>query len=222
MKNLAQAQKNDNISHFICRLAYCRNEELRKWYANQETRLFFHRLASFEPKLVLQVLREKCNMNYTQLHHTEEIWKKFQQQISFRFKGKPDAEEFIKVPFKDAISLVSNRQVFLHGGIAFVHIQDLNQIARSQFRAKLMSELNRAYKYLPTTMKDPRLSQMLINLSNHNAIDFNLTEVSAPKDSEKIRLADLDYYARQSFPPCMKTLFTALKSQHHLKHFGRL
>lgn len=63
---------------------------------------------------------------------------------------------------------------------------------------------------------------MLINLSNHNAIDFNLTEVAAPKDSDKIRLSDLDYYARQSFPPCMKTLYTALKNQHHLKHFGRL
>jgi DNA primase large subunit len=52
-------------------------------------------------------------------------------QISFRFKGKPLAEEFIKVPFKDAISLVSNRQVFLHHGIAFVHIDDLKSIARS-------------------------------------------------------------------------------------------
>ena len=25
-------RQNDNISHFICRLAYCRNEELRKWF----------------------------------------------------------------------------------------------------------------------------------------------------------------------------------------------
>jgi len=25
-------RKNDLISHFICRLAYCRNEELRKWF----------------------------------------------------------------------------------------------------------------------------------------------------------------------------------------------
>ena len=25
-------RQNDNVSHFICRLAYCRNEELRKWF----------------------------------------------------------------------------------------------------------------------------------------------------------------------------------------------
>ena len=103
-----------------------------------------------------------------------------------------------------------------------MHISDLNTIARSQFRAKLMAELTKAYKFLPTILKDQRLSQLLINLSNHNAIDFNLSEVQAPKDKDKINLKDLDYYSRQSFPPCMKALFTALKNQHHLKHFGRL
>jgi DNA primase large subunit len=35
---------NDSISHFICRLAYCRNDELRKWFLTQETRLFNLRL----------------------------------------------------------------------------------------------------------------------------------------------------------------------------------
>lgn len=30
---LNQAEKNDNISHFICRLAYCRTDDLRKWFA---------------------------------------------------------------------------------------------------------------------------------------------------------------------------------------------
>ena len=63
---------------------------------------------------------------------------------------------------------------------------------------------------------------MLMNLSNHNAIDFNLFEPKAPAGDEKVRLSDLDYYSRRHMPPCMKTLYTALKNQHHLKHYGRL
>lgn len=41
----AEFKENDIISHFICRLAYCRNEELRKWFLTQETRLFNIRLS---------------------------------------------------------------------------------------------------------------------------------------------------------------------------------
>jgi DNA primase large subunit len=32
IEDRAEFKENDNISHFICRLAYCRNEELRKWF----------------------------------------------------------------------------------------------------------------------------------------------------------------------------------------------
>lgn len=233
--------KNDNISHFICRLAYCRNEELRKWFVQQESRLFYYRTEACGPQQILELLKDKCDMNYEQLHVDHDDWKRFRDQISFNmasllrkqrdvnrkaqgeaFEKDNFANEFIKVPFKDALSLVASRQVFLHRGFAFVHVSDLNVIARTQFKNKLFSELNRAYKFLPTILQDQRLSQLLINLGNHNSIDFNLTEVQAPKDSEKIRLADLDYYQRKSFPPCMKVLFTALRNQSHLKHFGRL
>jgi hypothetical protein len=74
-------------------------------------------------------------MNYEQLSEQDEVWKRFAEQITFgfdRFKGKrPAAKEYIKVPFKDALSLVQNRQVFLYRGTAFVHINDLNSIARA-------------------------------------------------------------------------------------------
>ena len=66
------------------------------------------------------------------------------------------------------------------------------------------------------------IKNIILKLGNHNEIDFNISEVTAPKDTDKIRLADLDYHQRNSFPPCMKTLYTSLRNQSHLKHFGRL
>jgi hypothetical protein len=47
---------------------------------------------------------------------------------------------------------------------------------------------------------------MLMALSNHNAIDFNIYEPKTLTDSDRINLSDLDYHARLSFPPCMKAL----------------
>ena len=40
LERMKTVVENDNISHFVCRLAYCRTEELRKWYLVQESRLF--------------------------------------------------------------------------------------------------------------------------------------------------------------------------------------
>lgn len=75
---------------------------------------------------------------------------------------------------------------------------------------------------MPQIMKDERLSMMMINLSNHSAIDFNLYEAKPLSGADKISLADLDFYSRKAFPPCMKSLITVFRNKHHLKHYGRL
>ena len=36
----AESQMKDNSSHFILRLAYCRSEELRRWFLQLESELF--------------------------------------------------------------------------------------------------------------------------------------------------------------------------------------
>ena len=98
--------------------------------------------------------------------------------------------------------MVAKRNVFVRKGIAYVPLRDLTTIAQSHFRARLASELFKASKFLPLIMKDQRIYGMLMGLSNHNAIDFNLFEPKAPSGEDKIRLTDLDYYSRRHMPPC--------------------
>ena len=152
-------RQNDNISHFICRLAYCRNEELRKWLLQQETRLFQMRLGATEAKDIKELLASNLGIHYQSVVETDDVWIKHKEDITFNQVGidaqKPD--NYIKVPFKEALTLVGRRQVFLHKGIAYVPIRELQSIAAAHFRARLSSELMRAYKYLPSVLKDARL-----------------------------------------------------------------
>lgn len=219
----AEFKNNDNISHFICRLAYCRNEELRKWFLTQESRLFQVRMSEVDPKVIQGLLESKCGISYQACSENDQDWIKFSQNITYRMKTNEDKKPscFVKVPFKEAISLVGRRQVFLFNGFAYVPIKELTGILSAHFRARVSAELAKAFKFMGEFFKDERISSLLMNLSNHNMIDFNLEEVKAPSD-EKIRLSDLDYYSRKHFPPCMKALMVNLRNKHHLKHFGRL
>lgn len=232
--------RNDHVSHFVCRLAYCRNDELRKWFVTQETRLFYYRLEFYEQDDVLAFLQGKCSLTFEVLDRQHADWRAMLGKIGFnlesflrrnkdrRLQGGRKlildwyANEYIKIPFKHALSLISKRNVFVCKGYAYVHLSELTTIARSAFRTKLNAELLRCFRHLSQIMQDPRLHKLLIDLSQHSQIEFNLMEISAPADGSKINLQDLYFYQRRSFPPCMKALFAALVNQSHLKHYGRL
>jgi DNA primase large subunit len=69
--------KNDITSHFICRLAYCRNEELRKWFLQQETRFFQMRLRMLNDDEVKNLLQKKLGTDYKALEEKDEVWEKY-------------------------------------------------------------------------------------------------------------------------------------------------
>jgi len=48
--------------------------------------------------------------------------------------------------------------------------------------------------------------------------DYNSNKL----DSTMINLQNLDQYAQASFPPCMKRLYGKVRTESHIKHWGRL
>lgn len=82
-------RQNDNISHFICRLAYCRNEDLRKWFLAQESRLFQIRLQAVSASEVLAMLNEHLGIAYEALKLEDPEWQdeETRKSICFKFDG---------------------------------------------------------------------------------------------------------------------------------------
>ena len=143
---------------------------------------------------MIELLGKSLGMNYASVKETDPEWQDqdTRECITFnqseRDKERPKPGNYLKVPFKEALSLVARRQVFISKGIAYVPVKELTSIASAHFRARLASELVKAYRFLPSIIKDQRLQQMLMGLSNHNAIDFNIFEPKAPSGDDKIRL----------------------------------
>lgn len=118
----------DLVSHFILRLAYCRSEDLRRWFLNQECALFKYRLNKLDEDQRATFMHEN-GVNFAVVS-TEE-------KLSLRDKlvnlcGITDEEflrcHYYKIPFQQALTLISTRQVYLRAGLAYVPVKRLVSI----------------------------------------------------------------------------------------------
>jgi DNA primase large subunit len=92
------------------------------------------------------MLEERVNIVYEQV--SVEEWDKMQALITFNAKTPDDhkRENYVKVPFKEAISLVGRRAAFLFKGMVYVPLKELYSIASAHFRNMLSYELIKAAK----------------------------------------------------------------------------
>ena len=110
----------------------------------------------------------------------------------------------------------------MHKGMLYVNKQEhLSVLITEDFKRRLGKLLDYSHKYLPTICKDARMKDLLWNVSNKDLIDFEYNPQDNPHRG-KIILQNIDFYATSHFPPCMLQLHRMLRTNHHLKHFGRL
>lgn len=216
-------RRKDHISHYILRLAYCKSEDLRRWFLTQELELFRFRFlaATNANKDNVNTFLKDNGLKYNPI--SMEIKEAHKLQLAASSNGKKVAEilnmEFFKVTFEEAIDLVKTRRVYLKKGFAFVPGHDLISLVLGEFRKRLSIALTLTSKALPSLEEDDRILPMLENLSKqYLGRDYS----NVRSDHGVVTLEQIPSLTEESFPLCMRQTQGALAKDHHLKHGGRM
>lgn len=209
-----QARRKDHIAHFILRLAYCRTEELRRWFIARELELFKLRFLAMRGEAVEEFFKLN-NLNYTHITSEEKnsIINSLRESTA---QAHVDNLKFYKVKFYEVLDLVKNRKVYLNAGYAYIPHTDFISVLSAQYRKHLKQSLAIASHHLGEIEQDERIVYLLKGL--HQSYTGN--DYIDPKTV--ISIESLDSLSVKSFPLCMRQLHEYLRSTHHLKHGGRL
>jgi DNA primase large subunit len=211
----------DKASHFILRLAYCKKEELRRWFCQQELALFKIRFES-EGNQGIAAFMHGSGLEYSSLTDEEKAGRVGEdlRKVHLSANGLSDkfTLKYFRVSFENALAMVRSRRVLVRSGYAYVPRDKLVDLVGGQFRTRLSKSMTVANARLAVVLRDARIAPLLRNLSRQNLnADFKKKD-----DSAGISPKDLDMLSKRSMPLCMSHLHSTLTTAHHLKHHGRM
>jgi len=217
--NIDDEREKDVISHFILKLAYSRTEDLRRWFVNQEVALFRHRYEQ-ESTEDIEIFLKEGNFNLVPISKEE---KDLLSRDLAQAGNLPSKElqnlDFYKVPFEQALDLLTNRKVYMKKGFAYVSSADLLSLLAAQFRVNLNRSLALTARALPKMEEDERLLPILENMAKQHAL--NSEYENSTKKTGDVSAEDVSKLT-QHMPLCMKHLHAKLNEDHHLRHGGRM
>ena len=215
-----QLRKRDHISHFILRLAYCKSEELRRWFIARELDLFKVRFQSLNTEGIKCFL-ETNNLKYDSISGDEKSnLRECLYESSFLLTSfNLESYDFYRVPFTEVQDLVRARKVYLSKGYAYVPSTDLISILSTVFRTNLAHGMALTVSKLPFLEGDERIFSVLKELhQSYTGDDY----VSDRNNTGTVRKEELDSLSRHSYAPCMRQLHEHLRANHHLRYGGRM
>ena len=159
-------EKRDVASHFILRLAYCRTEDLRRWFITQECQLFKRRLDRLENNRDRKEFMEKNGLTY-EVATPDDRNERKENLIGLAGVAETNflVTVFYKIPFQQALSMISSRQVYLEGGYAWVPLEKVVSIIVTRFKISLSQSLAEATRMFDTISSDNRIGPMLKNMN---------------------------------------------------------
>lgn len=239
-------RKKDYYSHYTLRLVFCRTDELRKKFLKNEATLFKIRYNLLQPKEQHDFVKLNSHRLQWEYITNEEKLEKLdfliaasgsiirtilavensgdpsfsitQEQLKAHIRSK---ENFIRLPFEKVPNLVSQRQVYLLAGSAYIPSTLQINLLSVAFSESLQNALIKTFQALPRLEEDDRLLPLLNNLSRNfasiqydnfgdlaNSSDITATTVATPQITHH-------------YPLCASYLQKNMILNSHLKYTGR-
>jgi len=219
-------QKIDTASHFILRAAYCRTEDLRRWFLTQECALFRFRLDKIlTSSSAFRAFLVEADLHFDRVSDLEkERLRDFLLSIpnSNVSPGELSVSVFYQVPFVQALDLVAKRLCYVHDGMAYVPQSRMVSIIVAKYRMALSKSLVRAaLSFGEVTEENERIAPLLKSM-NSQYLGRDYGKEDTPLENDELTANTVDSYAKQSMPLCMSQLHAGMKRDSKLKHQGRL
>jgi len=251
-KQMAQQakKKQDIASHFILRAAYCKTEDLRRWFMTQETTLFKYQLEKLAESSSSSSLHHFLLQN--DLHFeaiTEEEKNKIKpflllipmagngsgSQSSTTYNTYNDYKvpslnevsttTYFKIHFSEASDLIAKRQCYVSKGYAYVPMPKLVSIITAKFRIHLSKSLAKASRVFNQVNEEyPPIAPLLQNMnSQYTGKDYNGQDQNGIGGNGTYDLTanNIESFV-PSMPLCMMQSHNGLKQDSKLRHHGRL
>lgn len=241
--------KIDTASHFILRAAYCKTEDLRRWFLAQETFLFKYQLekiANASSRALESFLRQN-NLNFDIVSKEEKTqYADLLLSIPIRPFGTAGGNKdynnnnsssnkvpslsdilntlYFKIPFQEATDLIATRQCLVRNGYAYVPLTKIVTIVTFKFRTSLSKSLSHASRMFSTVTADYAPILPLLNSMNSQYTgekEYNDASSTGIGGDYELTHSNVYNYA-SSMPLCMQMLHEGLMRDHKLKHHGRL
>ena len=245
----ASGTTRDATSHFLLRLASCRNADHRKWFVQNELELFKYRFKQLDTEAKIEFMKNNDFKTYSTVSSKEcaeradDLRDILQNDFEFRklmsARANPagdkllsgaewsrvcadaakDATGWYKVDFEDVASLVRSRRTYMLDGAAWVRRESLDALVLSHFRTVMSEGVANAIQMFKRfeEAESNRLTPLLKSLHQRyvgKAYTFDGSE------SDVLTISAMEA-TTESFPLCMRQLYKALKTKHHLTHTGR-
>ncbi|GIL80523.1 hypothetical protein Vretimale_16045 [Volvox reticuliferus] len=226
--NHEEEVRNDLISHYVLRLAYCRTAELRKWFLAQECEMFrlkfgTYNAAEHEAFLAAHAPQYRPVAEKELVDVMDEIVKVMKSNLESKetiVRAQQD-KRFYKVSWTRVPELVAQRKVLLRGGWAYVSRDALAPLVVAEFRAgvsKGLSDMARRWRQMFPVEEEQRLQPLVASLTSRSLIaDYS----GVTTKYGDVSASNLHHLAARHFPLCMSHLMGILHSERHLRHGGR-